>query len=201
MQLRVSSAHYPQSNGRAEAAVKGAKRLLRGNTAKNGSLDTDGAARAIMQYLNTPPQGSEASPAQLLTGRQLRDAIPVDASLYEMSEWHNQTAHNLEPLTPGQRTRIQNPGSRRWDCTGTVLETTAPRQYLVQLDSSGRATIRNRRHLRPLTCELSIQMRDNGAAAMPDPTPPTQGRPQRPRRVPRHLSGYVLGDATPQATH
>ncbi|KAG0713208.1 hypothetical protein GWK47_016722 [Chionoecetes opilio] len=27
-----------------------------------------------------PPQGSEASPAQLITGRQLRDAIPVDTS-------------------------------------------------------------------------------------------------------------------------
>ena len=151
------------------------------------SLDTDGAARAIMQYLNTPLQGSEASPAQLLTERQLRNAIPVDASLYEVSErwaWllrereramvrsgdsaafrHNQTAHNLEPLTPGQRTRIQNPGSRRWDRAGTVLETTAPRQYLVRLDGSGRATIRNRRHLRPLTCDPSIQARDNGAAA------------------------------------
>ena len=86
VQLRVSSAHYLQSNGRAEAALKGAKRLLCVNTAQNGSLDTDGAARAIMQYLNTPPQGSEASPAQLLTGRQLRDTIPVDASLYEVSE-------------------------------------------------------------------------------------------------------------------
>ncbi|KAG0725943.1 hypothetical protein GWK47_037600 [Chionoecetes opilio] len=124
-----------------------------------------------MQYLNTPPQGSEASPAQLITGRQLRDAIPVDTSLYEVSErWAwllrereramarsgdsaasrmTQTAHNLEPLTPGLRTRILNPGSGRWDRAGTVLETTAPRQYLVRLDGSGRTTIRNRRHLRP----------------------------------------------------
>ncbi|KAG0710910.1 hypothetical protein GWK47_021808 [Chionoecetes opilio] len=64
---------------------------------------------------------------------------------------YDQTAHNLEPLTPGLRTRIQNPGSGRWDRTGTVLESTAPRQYLMRLDGSGRTTIRNRRHLCPLT--------------------------------------------------
>ncbi|KAG0726007.1 Transposon Ty3-I Gag-Pol polyprotein [Chionoecetes opilio] len=202
VRLRVSSAHYPQSNGRAEAAVKCAKRLLRGNTGRNGSLDTDAAAWAIMQYLNTPPQGSGASPAQLITGRQLRDAIPVDASLYEVSKrwaWllrereraiarsgdsaasrHDQTAHNLEPLTPGLRTRILNPGSGRWDRAGTVLETTAPRQYLVRLDGSGRTTIRNRRHLRPLTC---VQAHDDGTTAMPGATPPSQGRPQRHRQA------------------
>ncbi|KAG0714683.1 hypothetical protein GWK47_013620 [Chionoecetes opilio] len=139
-----------------------------------------------MQYLNTPPQGSEASPAQLITGRQLRDAIPVDASLYEVSErwaWllreleramarsgdsaasrHDQIAHNLEPLTPGLRTRILNPGSGRWDRAGTVLETTAPRQYLVRLDGSGRTTIRNRRHLRPLTYAFRPLRRDNSDA-------------------------------------
>ncbi|KAG0710423.1 hypothetical protein GWK47_022830 [Chionoecetes opilio] len=220
VRLRVSSAHYPQSNGRAEAAVKCAKRLLRGNTGRNGSLDTDAAAWAIMQYFNTPPQGSEASPAQLITGRQLRDAIPVEASLYEVSlRWawllrkreraiarsgdsaasrHDQTAHNLEPLTPGLRTRILNPGSGRWDRAGTVLETTAPRQYLVRLDGSGRTSFRNRRHLRPLTC---VQAHDDGTTAMPGATPPSQGRPQRHRQAPRHLLDYVLGNATPQATH
>ncbi|KAK8376379.1 hypothetical protein O3P69_009792 [Scylla paramamosain] len=192
--------------------------------------DTNCAADALSRYpiLSGEPErsdedeeelGSEASPAQLLTGRQLRDAIPVDTSLYEVSErwaWllrereralfrsgdnaasrHNQSAHNLEPLTPGQRTHIQNPSSGRWDRAGTVLETTAPRQYLVRLDGSGRATIRNRRHLRPLTREPHTQASDDGAAATPDPTPPTQRRPQRSRRAPRHLYNYVLGDTTP----
>ncbi|KAK8384613.1 hypothetical protein O3P69_014289 [Scylla paramamosain] len=100
-------------------------------------------------------------------------------------------------LTPGQRTHIQNPSSGRWDRAGTILETTAPRQYLVRLDGSGRATIRNRRHLRPLTREPHTQASDDGAAATPDPTPPTQRRPQRSRRAPRHLYDYVLGDTTP----
>ncbi|XP_063608773.1 uncharacterized protein K02A2.6-like [Penaeus indicus] len=77
VKLRISSAHYAQSNGRTEAAVKSAKRLLRGNISRGGSLDTD-ITRALMQYLNTPLQGLDTSPSQLLIGRQLRDAIPVE---------------------------------------------------------------------------------------------------------------------------
>ncbi|KAG0723661.1 hypothetical protein GWK47_042256 [Chionoecetes opilio] len=158
-----------------------------------GTNLTSQESRGFLDTWRVRLRGSEASPAQLVTGRQLRDAIPVDASLYEVSErwaWllrereramarsgdsaasrHDQTAHNLEPLTPGLRTRILNPGSGRWDRAGIVLETTAPRQYLVRLDGSGRTTIRNRRHLRPLTC---VQAHDDGTTAMPDATPPSQ---------------------------
>ena len=37
----LSLAYHPQSNGRAEAAVKSAKRMMRDNTKQNGSLDHD----------------------------------------------------------------------------------------------------------------------------------------------------------------
>ena len=52
--MRISSAYYPQSNGRAEAAVKTAKRLLRDNTGPGGTLNTDKVSVALLQYLNTP---------------------------------------------------------------------------------------------------------------------------------------------------
>ena len=45
---RLSSAYNPQSNGRAEVAVKSAKRLLRSNTGPSGSLDTDRFLRAML---------------------------------------------------------------------------------------------------------------------------------------------------------
>ena len=54
VQHRISSAYYPQCNGRAEAAVKSMKRLIRGHTGKRGSLNTDAIAQGLLQYRNTP---------------------------------------------------------------------------------------------------------------------------------------------------
>ena len=73
---RLSSAHYPQSNGRAEGAVKTAKRLLSNNTERGGMVDTEGVALALLQYRNTPLLGVGYSPAQILFGRILKDALP-----------------------------------------------------------------------------------------------------------------------------
>ena len=66
---RISSAYYPQSNRRAEAAVKSAKRLLMLNTGPGGSLDTDEVTVALLQYLNTSLRGVDRSPVQLAPGR------------------------------------------------------------------------------------------------------------------------------------
>ncbi|KAK8374449.1 hypothetical protein O3P69_018935 [Scylla paramamosain] len=148
---------------------------------------------------------------ELLTGRQLRDAIPVESSRYLINEqWgrtlrdreramiqtsvnssmrHDQQAHSLTPLRPRQRARIQNPSSGRWDRVGTVLELSAPRQYLLRLDGSGRASIRNRRHLRPLTGEPQLS---DDSTESPTPVRVTTPRPRRTQRAPRHLDDYFL---------
>ena len=73
---RLSSVCLPSSNGRAELAVKTAKRLLMGNISSNGKLDTDSLARALLTYRNTPDPSCKLSPAQILLGRPLRDALP-----------------------------------------------------------------------------------------------------------------------------
>ena len=79
---RLSSVTYPQSNGQAELTGKIAKRILNGNTGLQGSLD-DKVARAILQYRNTPIQGIDLSPAQLLLHRQLHDSIASQPILYK----------------------------------------------------------------------------------------------------------------------
>ena len=168
---RLSSAYYAQSNGRAEVAVKTAKRILTGNTGPRGSLNTDAVSKALMQYRNTPIKGTDTSPAQLLLGRSIRDSVPQPPSAYKVStKWqqmlrqreksmlrsidssHQETLHRrtLDVLPIGTEVLIQNRDSKLWDRSGMVIEACPFRQYKVKVHGSGRQTIRNRIHLKPL---------------------------------------------------
>ncbi len=168
---RLSSSYYPQSNGRAEAAVRTAKRILTSNTGPRGSLDTDEVSKALMQYRNTPLKGTDASPAQLLMGRNIRDSVPQPPSAYRVSEKWNQMLrqrekamcrsaelqsktssdrHTHDELAVGTEVLIQNIDNNKWDRSGLVIETCPFRQYKIKLHGSGRITLRNRIHLRPI---------------------------------------------------
>ncbi|XP_064088671.1 uncharacterized protein K02A2.6-like [Macrobrachium nipponense] len=63
--VRLSSAQYLQSNGRAEAAVKVGKRIIMANTGSGGNLDTDKSSLAMLQYLNTPLRDGSSEMAYL----------------------------------------------------------------------------------------------------------------------------------------
>ncbi len=169
---RLSSAYFPQSNGRAEAAVKSAKRILQGNiNPTTGSLDTDGASRAIMNHRNTPSQGTGVPPSVLLFGRMLRDHLPQsDREL--RPEWGaiadvRETAlakravkptpcikGELPSLEVGDCVQVQNQCGnypKKWFSTGVVTETLPYRQYKVVLDGSRRVSLRNRRFLKKIS--------------------------------------------------
>jgi hypothetical protein len=169
---RLSSAYYPQSNGRAEAAVKSAKRILEGNIDPiSGTLDTDSAARAIMAHRNTPCQETGIAPSVLLFGRPIRDHLPrYDREL--RSEWSAiddaremalakralkdspPTGKTLEPLNAGDAVQIQNQSGNhptKWHNTGVIGECLPNRQYHVIVDGSRRVTLRNRKFLRKIT--------------------------------------------------
>ena len=165
---RLSSAHYPQSNGRAEVAVKTAKRLLQENTSRSGHLNTGQVTRALLQYHNTPGRGPTAeSPAQIIFGRYLRDGLPFPR--FARPEWgklrnlrergHSQLHAKvvdkrcLEPLEEGDTVLVQNqrgPAPKRWERTGDVVEKLGNRQYSIRMHGSGRITLRNRRFLKKL---------------------------------------------------
>ncbi|XP_064098618.1 uncharacterized protein LOC135209762 [Macrobrachium nipponense] len=100
----LSSAQYPQSNGRAEAAVKSAKRLLRENTSKGGALESDKTALAILQYLHTPLREINKSPSQLATGRQLRDGVPTARRHLAVSRQVLETDNTSKGTTSGKIT-------------------------------------------------------------------------------------------------
>ena len=211
--MRVSSAYYPQSNGRAEAAVKTAKRILMNNTGPGGSLNTDKVSVALLQYYNTPLRDINLSPAQLAIGRQLRDGIPVDRQHYKvnynwrrtlrerevkLAEAHREVVRKsgehrtLLPISTGKRVWVENQVSLKWDRSGTVTEALGNRQYTVRLDGSGRLSRRNRKHLKiinePAPANTTTPRATNDTAAAPS-TQPVE-RPQRRTRQPDRLTYY-----------
>lgn len=170
---RLSSAYYPKSNGRAEAGVKTAKRILLGNVdPRTGKLDNDKAVKALLVHRNTPCQLTGISPAVALFGRPIRDHLPA-AKLKLRQEWqdiynkreealakrhliapidHSPT-RELPPLNVGDSVQIQNQSGTRptkWSNTGYVAESLPNRQYKVIVDGSRRVTLRNRRFLKQI---------------------------------------------------
>ncbi|KAF7641656.1 hypothetical protein LDENG_00275380 [Lucifuga dentata] len=77
-QHKTSSPGYPQSNGKAESAVKTAKRLLL--RAKAAGQDP---YLALLGHCNTPSQGLETSPVQRLLSRRTRTLLPTKTSLLQ----------------------------------------------------------------------------------------------------------------------
>ena len=178
---RVSSAYFPQSNGRAEVAVKTAKRLLTSNTDPSGSLDHDRFLRAMLQLRNTPDPDCNLSPAQIVFGRPLRDTLSFVSRLEKYSNpnvrplWRaawavkedalrtrmartteslKEHSKSLRPLVIGERVFLQNQQGThptKWDRSGVVMEAPGKDQYRVKVDGSGRLTLRNRRFLRAYT--------------------------------------------------
>ena len=190
---RLSSAHYPQSNGRAEVAVKTAKRLLQDNLSRSGHLNTGQVTRALLQYHNTPGRGATGeSPARIIFGRDLQDGLPLPR--FARPEWgrlrdlrergHSQLHAKvidkrcLEPLEEGDTVLVQNqwgPAPKRWERTGEVVEKLGNRQYSIRMHGSGRVTLRNRRFLKRIQTL-------NPARPESSQQQPRQDRPPSPAR-------------------
>ena len=169
---RVSSPLYPQSNRRAEAAVKTAKRIISNYVTKEEPYNHRAIAEAIMQHRNTPLTDLKLSPAQILFHRKLRDRVPTHPKhlrlhkkwiltakqrehLYSATkaasmERYNRISQTLVSLKPRTKvmvlTNLKNP---RWSLSGTVVMQLPFRSYRVKMHGSGRTIIRNRRFLRP----------------------------------------------------
>ncbi|XP_028406774.1 uncharacterized protein K02A2.6-like [Dendronephthya gigantea] len=194
----TSSPRYPQSNGRAENAVKTCKMLL--TKAKAAGQDP---LLAILDWRNTPTEGLGTSPAQRLMGRRTRTLLPTHKNLLKqpISEstrdklvarksrqihHYNKTHQPLQPLKKGQAIRMKLPNATKWTlrtCT-RVLDN---RSY--EVDVSGRMYRRNRRQLR--------------ASQERPPTPPVAGsdpefEPEQSRREPENR--LVENEANPEHT-
>ena len=155
---RVSSPGHPQGNGKAEAAVKIVKTML-----KKTSEDGKDPYLAMLELRNTPRQDSDASPAQLMFGRQLDSLIPSfsqwNGELHEkkiqeqkkrreaIEKCYNKNARDMITLNPQQHVYYQNPGRREWE-EGVVESQEDDRSYIIN-GKNGGVYRRNRLHIRP----------------------------------------------------
>ena len=149
----TSSPGYPQSNGQSERSVKTLKEMLE---------KSDDPFKALLSYRNTPLDGVNLSPAQMLMGRRLRTFIPVTEEmlkpkLYEPEEvlptlkerQRKQKVHvdriakELPPLKEGEIVRLKE--GRKWKPARVTHILPSPRSCQVETEKG--VYRRNRRHL------------------------------------------------------
>lgn len=154
-----TSPHHPQSNGKAESAVKQAKKTLR--TTRESGNDF---YLALLNIRNTPQEGHNSSPVQRMMNRRTKTTLPTSTSLLKpyvpentdaniakkqlkQQRYYNKGAKELDQLRKGDRVKVQPfaLGEKKW-IDGEVKKKVRPRSYEVQ--ANGRTYIRNRRHLR-----------------------------------------------------
>ena len=123
-----TSPHHHQANGKVEAAVKEAKKVLR--KAKAAGSDP---YVALLNVRNTPMEVYGTSPAQLLTSRRTKTKLPTSEHLLRprvvdnvvdkiqkrqanQRKHYNKGAQDLSPLQKGDVIRIQpfELGQKKW---------------------------------------------------------------------------------------
>ena len=154
----TSSPRYSQSMGFIEKYVQICKNVLK--KAKKSNSDP---YLAILEYRNTPIEGINLSPSQLLMGRRTRTQLPVNDSLLKpqyhdganvqnalnerqhiQKYYYDRGAKSLPQLNPGDQIRVRN--ENKWE-PGTVEQRAdTPRSYVIQTEK-GQKLRRNRRHL------------------------------------------------------
>jgi len=181
----TSSPHYPQSNGKAENAVKTVKRLFsKCRDARKSEY------QALLDWRNTPTEGMGTSPAQRFLGRRCRTLLPTCAALLQPSfsvqknvqhqkkmKKHQKFYYDqhVKDLPPGDSVQIRLPGQVRWTA-GVCTKVAGPRSYEVKV---GNTTYRRNRRQRTDSFESKhterITRSDRGA-----PTTNTPNRDSQP---------------------
>ena len=158
----VTSPYNIKANGKVEAAVKSAKKMLR-KTAKGG----DDFHLELLAERNIPTQGIGSSPVQRLMNRRTRTLLPTTGPLMEsrtlstshereklkyvekrQAWYYNANAHNLPELNERDTVRMKPfvLGQKEWK-KGVVVERLDERSYEFET-ADGSSYRRNRAHIK-----------------------------------------------------
>ena len=156
----TSSPGHSQSNGKAESAVKTAKKLM-----KRAELSKSEIYLSFLDHRNTP-NDSGYSPAQCLMNRRTKTLLPVTSNLLKpeisvnrhrslcvsqqrQKSYYDKHSKDLRSLEEGDVIRMKPFHGQQWK-KATICKRLADRSYRVET-SDGGAYTRNRVHLRKTT--------------------------------------------------
>ena len=143
--LVTSSPYLPQSNGKAENAVKTIKRIFK--KCRDNKISEQ---LAILNYNNTPTEGIELSPSQRLFGRRCRTLLPLTEEMLKARHKTNEerekqsktkikqayyynTELNPSPIyKEGDVVRIKKPREKFWT-KGKCLKEVKPRSFEIEI--------------------------------------------------------------------
>jgi len=202
----TSSPYYPRSNGKAENAVKTAKRLL-----KKAAESNSDPYLALLDWRNTPTEGLQSSPAQRLLGRRTRTLLPLSDKLLKpvspphvktqleaqktrQKKYYDRGTKELRGLKVGEPVFVLlNKEHNTW-MPATIVQQVGIRSYELLTDD-GKRFRRNRNHIRvrklhnakeedtsPFIADTEI--RDLSSEALPMPTDSSTAGQEVPRQQP-----------------
>ena len=167
-----TSPHHPQSNGKAESAVKQAKKTLQ--TTRQSGNDF---YLALLNIRSTPQEGHNSSPALRLMNRRTKTTLPTSTSLLKpyvpentdtniarkqlkQQRYYNKGAKELGQLRKGDRVKVQpfGLGKKKW-IDGEVKKEVRPCSYEVEANS--RIYITNRKHLRKCRPSQDLEVEED----------------------------------------
>ena len=157
----LSSVQFPRSNGHGEAAIKCFKQM-----AEKLDWKWKDIQEGMREMRNTPRSGMDTTPAEAMFGRKQRTLLPIHPEILSQKvqpenvlrsheklqsvkkSQLDRNARKLPPFKEGEKVRLYNYHTRRWD---QVAKVTKIREHgrSYHVDDGNRILLRNRRYLRP----------------------------------------------------